>query len=111
MNRYVLIRILSIVLAVISQLLLKISANIKYKSVIKEYLNSYVIIGYGLLFVSMVLSVISLKGMTISYASIIESFSYILIPISSYLYLKEVINKKQIIGMIIIVLGIIIYNI
>ena len=111
MNRYVFLKVFSVLIAVFSQILLKKSANKKYDSVIKEYLNLFVIIGYGLFFISSILSVISLRGISISLSSIIEALSYILIPIVSYLILKEKINRKQLLGMIIIIIGIIIFNI
>lgn len=110
MNKYVLLKIGSVLVAAISQILLKKSANIKYDSRIKEYLNAFVIIGYGMFFISSIMSVISLRGMSISYSSIIESLSYIVVPILSYFLLKEKLNRKQVIGMIIIVVGIIVFN-
>lgn len=110
MNKYVLLKILSVLIAAFSQLLLKKSANKKYDSVIKEYLNFLVIFGYGMFFISSILSVISLRGISISLSSIIESLSYIIVPILSYYVLKEKINKKQLLGMVIIIVGIIIFN-
>ena len=110
MNKYVLLKIISVLIAVISQILLKKSANEHYDNKLREYLNEFVIVGYGLFFLSSIISVISLKGIAISYSSIIESLSYILIPISSYIFLKEKINKKQLIGMVIIIVGVLIFN-
>lgn len=111
MTSYVLLKLLSVIIAVFSQILLKKSANRKYESKIKEYLNVLVIVGYGMFFISSIISIVSLRGITISLSSIIESLNYILIPIASYFILKEKINRKQSIGMIIIIIGIIIYNI
>lgn len=111
MNKYVLLKIIAVLIAAFSQILLKKSANIKYDNKIREYLNAFVIIGYGLFFGSSILSVISLKGTTISYSSIIESLSYILVPILSYFFLKERINNKQFIGMIVIIVGVLVFNI
>lgn len=111
MNKYALIKFLSTLIAVFSQVLLKKSANKKYDSKIKEYLNALVIIGYGMFFISSIISVFSLKGISISYASIIESLSYVLVPIVSYIFLKERINKKQLIGMLVIIVGVMIFNV
>ena len=54
------ILILSVFIASVSQILLKISANKTYSSRIREYLNVYVIFGYGLLFLSTLLTMIVL---------------------------------------------------
>lgn len=110
MSKYVLLKIGSVLVAAISQILLKKSANKQYNSRIKEYLNAFVIVGYGMFFISSLMSVISLRGISISYSSIIESLSYIIVPILSYYLLKEKLNKKQLFGMIIIIVGIIIFN-
>ena len=111
MNKYVLLKIVSVIIAAFSQILLKKSANRKYDDRIKEYLNALVIVGYGLFFLSSIISVVSLKGISISFSSIIESLSYIVVPILSYLFLKEKINQQQFIGMIIIIVGVFIFNI
>lgn len=110
MNSYVLSKVLSVFVAVASQILLKKSANKHYDSKIKEYLNFEVIFAYGMFFISMLMSVYGLKGMSISYSSIIESLSYILIPITGYVFFKEKITQKQYIGILIIMAGIVVYS-
>ena len=52
MNTHLLILILSVVVASFSQILLKKSAQKTYRSIICEYLNPYVICGYGMMFLS-----------------------------------------------------------
>lgn len=111
MNKFVIIKIVSVVVAAISQIFLKISANKTFENKIKEYLNPLVITAYGFFFFSMLLSMYSLKGTTVSLLMIIESLSYILIPIFGFLFFKERLNKYQYIGIVIILLGILVYNI
>lgn len=111
MNKYLLLKLISVLIASISQILLKKSANKTYNNKIKEYLNVLVTLGYTLFVISSLLSVISLQGITISYSSIVESLNYIIVPGMSYLLLKEKINKKQIIGMILIIIGLLIFNV
>lgn len=110
MGKYVLLKLGSVLVATFSQILLKKSANKKYDSKIKEYLNFLVIFGYGMFFISSIMSVFALKGMSISTSSIMESLSYIIIPILSYFFLQERINKTQLAGMIVIIIGVIIFN-
>ena len=55
MNETFLILVLSIFVASVSQVLLKKSSLKKYDSIIKEYLNPYVITGYILLLLSTIL--------------------------------------------------------
>ena len=67
------ILILSVFIASVSQILLKISANKTYSSRIREYLNVYVIFGYGLLFLSTLLTMIALKRVPLSWSPVVES--------------------------------------
>ena len=62
MNKYVFLLILAVLVSSISQIILKKSSSKTYKSIIKEYLNVYVITGYGLMVLSTVLVVLGLKG-------------------------------------------------
>ncbi len=108
-NKYILIMMISVLVASISQILLKISANKEHKSMIKEYINPHVILGYMLLFASTILTILALKGMELKNLPIIEATGYIYVLILSAMILKEKITKKKIIGNIIIIIGIIIF--
>ena len=94
-----------------TQIILKKSASKTYNSIIKEYLNPYVIIGYGLMVLSTVLVVLGLKGVPYKNEPIIESLGYIFVMILSNRILKEKITKKKLIGNLLILIGIIIYYI
>ena len=54
-NKYMLLLVASVIVASLSQILLKKSASKTYTSVIREYLNAYVIIGYGMMVLSTLL--------------------------------------------------------
>ena len=108
--KYILVFILSVCVATISQILLKKSATIERQSKIAEYLNKYVILGYGLLFLSTLLTLYAYKEVKLSTGLVLETLSYILIPILSYFILKEKIQKSQIEGIILIIIGILIYS-
>ena len=56
-NKYMLLLVASVIVASLSQILLKKSASKAYTSVIREYLNAYVIIGYGMMVLSTLLTV------------------------------------------------------
>lgn len=100
---------LSVFISSISQILLKKSANLKYSSIIKEYLNKYVIGGYGLFFIATILVILAYTKLDYKNGAIIESLGFILVMIWSKLFLKEKIGKKRIIGNLIIVIGVIVF--
>lgn len=111
MNKFLIFKIVSVLIAAYSQVLLKKSANMNHDSFIKEYLNPRVIIAYVIFAISVLLSIVSLRGISIGFSAIIESLNYILVPILGYLFFKERMNKKQVLGIGLIVIGIIIYSI
>lgn len=109
--KYVLILIFSVFISSVSQIILKKSSGEEHKSLIREYLNFKVILGYGLLIISTILTVIALKGISYKSEPIIESIGYIFIMILSKIFLKEKITIRKIIGNALILIGILVFNI
>ena len=106
---YYFIMVLSVLIASISQIILKIGANKKYDSLTREYLNFYVIGGYSLLILSTIITIIAYKGISYTSGPMIESLGYIFVLTLSYFVLKEKITKQMIIGNILIIIGIIVF--
>lgn len=104
-----LILIASVFVATCSQILLKKSSDIKYESIIKEYLNWRVIVGYGMMFISTVLTIIAFKNLDYKNGPILESVGYIFMMILSRLFIKEPITKNKIIGNVFILVGIVVF--
>ena len=71
MVKYVMIAIFSGILSSFSQILLKKSSDIKCDSKLKEYINPYVVSGYGITFLCMVLMVFAYKGLPYKYGAIL----------------------------------------
>lgn len=100
----------SVVIASFSQVMLKSGAKKEYSSAIREYLNLYVISGYGLLLISMVLPIIAYKfGLDYKEAPVIEAIGPALVTVLSFFFFKEKLTKKKIIGNVLVVLGIIVF--
>jgi len=107
---YSLIFILSVLLSSISQMLLKKSAKKTYENSIKEYLNPLVLFAYSLFFTCTFITLISYKKIPLSLGPILESTGYIFVSILGSVFLNEKITKKKAIGMLIIILGVIIFS-
>lgn len=107
---YVAIYLGSVFISAVSQILLKKSAMKEHKYLFGEYLNPYVITAYGLLFLSMVLTIFAYRGVALKAGPVIEATSYIYVAILSSFFLKEKISVKKRIGLLVIVAGIIISN-
>lgn len=87
----------------------KKSAAKTYSSPIKEYLNVYVICGYGMMFLSMFITVMAYRGLDFSNVPVVESLGYVVVMLLSYLFFKEKITKKKLLGMAVILCGIFVY--
>lgn len=110
MNKaFFLLGLLSVVIASFSQVMLKLGAGKTYSSKIREYLNGYVITGYGMLFVSMVLTIVAYSGLSYLNVPVIEAVGYVLVPILSYFIFKEKLTKRKVVGILFILTGIFIY--
>lgn len=100
----------SILISVISQLLLKISANRRYTSHLREYLNPYVIVAYGLFFLATILTMLALRYVPLSSAPVLESLSYILVAVLGYFVLHERLSRRKMLGMAVILAGVFLFN-
>lgn len=105
---HVLIYVFSVFISSVSQIILKSSADKKYDSKIKEYLNPRVIIAYGIFFFATLVTVYAYKGIPLSLGPILETTGYLWISLLGYFVLKEKISKKKLIGLCIVVVGIVV---
>ena len=109
-NRFMLAMFLSVAVASVSQVLSKTSAAKSYDTIIREYLNPYVICGYGLLFGSMLLTVYAYSGMNYKNGPVIESLGNVSVLVLSWFVFKEKISLKKIVGIACIITGIVVFN-
>lgn len=108
-NMFLLLALLSVVIASFSQVMLKLGAEKTYNSKIREYLNVYVITGYGMLFVSMILTIVAYSHLSYLSVPVVEAVGYVLVPVLSYFIFKEKLSKRKILGILFILAGIMIY--
>lgn len=110
MNSYVLIFIFAVFIASVSQILLKKSANKNHKNWLKEILNIKVFVAYSMFLLSSMLIIFAYKGVQLKYGSIIQSSGYIFILLLSKIFLEEKITKNKILGVILIIIGMVVFK-
>ena len=110
MNLSILILILSVIIASFAQILLKKSAEKTYASPVREYLNFYVICGYGMMFLSMFLTILAYEGMEFTNVQIVEATGYVMVLVLSFFFFREKITKRKLLGMLFIFAGIAVYH-
>ena len=105
------IYILGVFVSSIAQILLKKSANIERENKLKEYLNFKTIFAYGIFFGATLCTLFAYKFIPLTMGTILETTGYIFVTILSYFLLKEKITKKKLIGLVIIIIGVLIFSI
>ena len=85
-------------------------SSVAHDRKIKEYLNPIVITAYGIFFASTLLTMYALKYVPLTMSPIVESCSYIFVPILGIFILKEKISRRKWLGMAIMVAGIFIFT-
>lgn len=108
-NHYLLCMLISVSIASVSQLLLKKSTFQKYTSVLREYLNPWIVGGYGMLFLSMLMSVYAYSGVDFKNGPVIESLGNVFVPVLSWLVFGEKLTVRKLAGILCIMLGIMVF--
>lgn len=110
MNQYLIYSALVVLACSFSQILLKQAATIRFDRKIQMFLNARVIIAYLILFSSTLLNArLIYQHISMTQISMAEALGYLFVPLLSFLLLKEKMKKEQIIGLILILLGITVY--
>lgn len=107
---FIIIFLLSVLVSSVSQLLLKMSANRHYETRLAEYLNPKVIIAYVLFFGATLITVLAYQYVPLSLGPVLESTGYIFVTLLGYFVLKEKIGKQKLLGMLVIIVGILLFN-
>jgi len=100
---------LSIFLTGFAQVILKIG-SVRYKGVIKSAINQFSILGYLIFFIVTLLNAFALQEIEFKTMAIWVTTTYVLVSCLSRFFFKEAFDSNKIIGTILIVLGIIVFN-
>lgn len=107
---YYLLVIFSVLAAAGAQMLLKQGAKKQYPTFIRQYLNPWVIGGYGIMGASLLLNVFCLShGVQVKEVSIIESLSYLFVPLLSWMFFKEKVTWRKAGAIVMIMTGVMVF--
>ncbi|HOW14885.1 EamA family transporter [Methanosarcina sp.] len=94
-----------------SQVLLKMGANrANKKKFIVAYANPYTFTAYSLYMLTTILTVYALKNIPLNLFYASTSLKFVLILILSRLMLREKINSRKVFAVLLIVAGVIVFN-
>lgn len=106
---YILV-ISSVFLAACAQILLKQGARQQYDIWWRQYVNGWVIGGYAIMFGTMMMNIFAMsRGVEVKEVSIIESMSYLFVPILSCVVFKERLTWRKVCAIIVIVSGVLVF--
>lgn len=107
---YYILVILSVFAAACAQMLLKQGARRNYAAFWRQYLNPWVIGGYGIMACSLVLNIFCMShGVQVKEVSVIESLSYFFVPVLAFLIFREKITWRKLAAIAIIISGVILF--
>lgn len=107
---YKLVVIACVLMAAVAQMMLKKGATLQHSSLIREYLNPWVMGGYMLMGLSMMGNIFAMSnGVQVKEVSIMESFSYLFVPLLSWLIFGEHFTRRKMLAIAIIMLGVFIF--
>ncbi len=107
---YYVIVVLGVFACSVAQLLLKKSAMIEHRSAVYELLNWRVIIAYGIMFATLVTNIYAMsKGVLLKDMPVLEAFGYVFVPILSILFFGESIDRKRLLSIVLVLIGVIIF--
>ena len=96
-------------LASISQVLLKKAARREHRSVIAEYTDWRVLLGYGLFVGCTLLTMFAYRGIPMSLGPVLETTGYIYVTVFGVTLFHEKINARKLLSLALILVGIVIY--
>ena len=107
---YILLTIFSVLMASFAQMLLKKGAALDHTSFVREYLNGWVFGGYFIMGISMLVNIFAMsRGVQLKELSVIESFSYLFVPLLSWLFFKEKVTWRKAGAIVMIMSGVVLF--
>ena len=106
---YVLLYLGSTFLASVSQVLLKKAAMREHKSLLAEYTDWRVILGYGLFVGCTLLTMLAYRGVPLNVGPVLEATGYLYVTIFGVTIFHERMNPKKSGALALILLGIVVY--
>ena len=99
----------AVALSAASQMLLKKAAKTPYPNPLREYLNVWVVGGYGLLVLSMLSVVYACRGLEMKNVPVIEALGFPLVMLLGRIFYGEKLTKNKLLGMGLIMLGVAVF--
>ena len=108
---YIILFLVSVFLASVSQVLLKKAALNNYDEWYKQYINPWVIGGYTLFLLCTFLTMFAYRKIPLNMGPVLETTGYFYVTIFGVVFFKENFSKKKAYALALILIGILLYSI
>jgi len=110
MVAYIGIYLAGVFISAISQVMLKKAAMKRYENPVREYLNPLVITAYVLFVATTLMTILAYRVVPLSMGPILEATGYIYVTFFGVVFFGETLNRKKVVALVLIVLGIVVYS-
>lgn len=109
MSRYHFLFLFAVVLAGFGQIALKKGALERNRSLLRQYVNMHVVLGYFLMLCSMGMVSVAYRGIPLKAGPVLDSLGFIIVPVLSYIFFNEKLTRVKGLGFLIIACGVLIF--
>lgn len=109
MSKYHLLFLFAVAVAGFGQVALKRAAMEQGRSLLRQYANGYVLLGYTMMACSMGMNSVAYREVPLKVAPALGSLGFVLVPVLSWLCFGERITRTKGLGFLLIVSGILIF--
>ena len=108
-NKFHILFLFAVAVASLGQISLKKATFDDEYSLLRQYANPHVVLGYSLMLLSMGMASIAYREVSLRIAQALDSLGFALIPILSHFFFKEKLSTLKIIGFFLIASGVLIF--
>lgn len=108
---YYLLTLVVVLFTSIAHILLKIATCRAAKSGVRIYTHPVSLVAYGIFAMVAFLSIYAMKGLDLKVFFALNSLTYIVIPLLAFFILKESFTRNKAIGVVLISIGVLLFNI
>ena len=109
MSKFHLLFLFAVAVAGFGQVALKRAAMEQGSSLLRQYANGYVLLGYFLMLCSMGINSVAYRGVQLKSTPALESLGFVFVPVLSRFFFGERITRTKGLGFLLIVFGILIF--
>ena len=109
MSEYHLLFLFAVAVAGFGQVALKKAAMQPGRTLLRQYANGYVLLGYFLMLCSMGMISVAYRGVPFKEGPVLDSLGFIFVPIMARVFFCERITRAKGLGFLLIMIGVMIF--